>query len=187
MTAETITLDKLDPEALAALAAQAETATTVPTHGHTEAMHVGDADVPWVDVGDGTLIQLLQVDLNRNIWITRNKMRPGLKVVKHYHTGPVYAYTVQGSWFYEEYPQTVNRAGSFLFEPAGSAHTLCVPEDETAETIVWFMIEGANLNIDENGNVISIADAHNVLAGYRALCHLAGVSCDKVVVLGEEA
>lgn len=185
MTENVVRLSQLSAEALAELGAQAEKATVVPTVGHADAKHVGDCDVPWVDIGDGTLIQLLMVDLTKNIWITRNRMQPG-QVIKHYHTGPVYAFTLQGSWFYKEYPETVNKAGSFLFEPAGSAHTLCVPDSETEETIVWFKIEGANLNMDESGNVVSIADAHNVLAGYRTLCSLAGVATDKVVVLGEE-
>lgn len=185
MPAPVISLDKLDPDAVAKLMEQATQLTPVPTSGASEALHVGDHDVPWVDIGDGTLIQLLKVDLSRNLWITRNKMKAGTRVIKHYHTGPVYAFTVQGSWYYEEYPETVNRAGSFLFEPAGSAHTLCVSADEPDDTIVWFMIEGANLNIDDNGNVVSITDAHNILAGYRTLCELAGESMDNVVVVGE--
>ena len=35
-----------------------------------------------------------------------------------------------GAWKYAEYPE-VNRAGSYLFEPAGSIHTLTVLEDNT--------------------------------------------------------
>lgn len=158
--------------------------TVIPLRGLTEALHVGDSDAPFVDVGGGTLIQLLMVDLAQNLWITRNRMQPGTKVITHYHTGPVYAFTLQGSWFYEEYPETVNRAGSFLFEPAGSVHTLVIPADQEGETIVWFMIHGTNINIDGDGQVVSIADAHNVLAGYRLLCGQAGQSAEAVVVIG---
>lgn len=168
------------------LAAAMAARPVVPTSVDAQAMHVGDADVPWVDIGDGTLIQLLQVDLSHNIWITRNRMKPGTRVIRHYHTGTVYAYTVQGSWYYEEYPETVNRSGSFLFEPAGSVHTLKVSDEQGEDTIVWFMINGANLNIDDDGNVVSIADAHNVLEGYRLLCQMNGQSCENVIVLGED-
>ncbi len=162
------------------------TPPVVPLHGATEALHVGDHDAPFVDIGDGTLIQLLMVDLAQNIWITRNRMQPGTRVIKHYHTGPVYAFTLQGEWYYEEYPETVNRAGSFLFEPAGSVHTLTIPEDQDGETIVWFLLHGTNINIDERGDVVSIADAFNVLAGYRLLCEAQGVSADAVIVQGEQ-
>ena len=157
----------------------------VPLHGATEALHVGDGDAPFVDIGDGTLIQLLMVDLEQNIWITRNRMQPGTRVIKHYHTGPVYAFTLRGEWFYEEYPETVNSAGSFLFEPAGSVHTLTIPEEQEGETMVWFLLHGTNINIDEHGGVVSIADAFNVLAGYRMLCEAQGVSSDAVIVKGE--
>ena len=74
----------------------------IPLHGAAEALHVGDSDAPFVDIGDGTLIQLLMVDLAQNIWITRNRMQPGTSVIKHYHTGSVYAFTLQGAWYYEE-------------------------------------------------------------------------------------
>ena len=158
----------------------------IPLHGAAEALHVGDSDAPFVDIGDGTLIQLLMVDLAQNIWITRNRMQPCTSVIKHYHTGSVYAFTLQGAWYYEEYPDTVNRAGSFLFEPAGSSHKLTVPADQEGETIVWFMINGTNINVDEQGNVISIADAFNVLEGYRLLCEMQGSSSEAVVVMGEQ-
>jgi len=156
----------------------------IPAHGLTEALHVGNSDAPFVDIGDGTLIALLMVDLAQNIWITRNRMPPGTRVIRHYHTGPVYAFTLQGRWFYEEYPQTVNTAGSFLFEPAGSMHTLTIPDDQQEETIVWFLLHGTNINVDEAGAVVSIADAHNVLQGYRMLCAAQNLSSEAVIVLG---
>ncbi|MCP5183923.1 MAG: 2,4'-dihydroxyacetophenone dioxygenase family protein [Pseudomonadales bacterium] len=163
------------------------TPPVVPLRGLNEAMHVGADAAPFVDIGDGTLIQLLLVDLAHNLWITRNRMQPGTRVITHYHTGPVYAYTLQGRWYYEEYPETVNTAGSFLFEPSGSVHTLVIPPDQAGETIVWFQIHGTNLNLDPAGQVVSIADAHNVLVGYRWLCQRSGASADAVIVLGENA
>ena len=60
----------------------------------------------------------------------------------------------------------MNRAGSFLYEPAGSVHTLLVPEDNVEVTDVWFQIYGANLNLDEDGNVESVTDAGSVLQWY---------------------
>ncbi len=165
---------------------QAHVPPVVPLQGAAEAMHVGNSDTHFVDIGDGTLIQLLMVDLSQNIWITRNRMQPGTRVIKHYHTGPVYAFTLQGKWFYDEYPETVNEAGSFLFEPAGSVHTLVIPKEQEDETIVWFLIHGTNINIDETGDVVSIADAFNVLEGYRYLCTEQGKSSDAVIVMGAQ-
>ncbi|XOV84855.1 MAG: 2,4'-dihydroxyacetophenone dioxygenase family protein [bacterium] len=157
----------------------------VPLTGAAEALHIGNDDTPFVDIGDGTLIQLLLADLTQNIWATRNRMQPGTSVITHYHTGPVYAFTLQGQWYYKEYPETVNGPGSFLMEPSGSVHTLTIPEDQTGETIVWFLMHGTNINIDAEGKVVSIADAHNVLKGYRQLCEQQKVSHHNVIVMGE--
>ncbi len=187
MSGKTVSMDQIDPKILEEFIVQATDKPMVPLHPPTEAMHIGDCDLPWIDFGDGVAIQLLKVDLSQGLWITRNRMKPGSGVVKHYHTGTVLAFTVQGGWYYSEYPDTVNRAGSFLYEPAGSCHTLRVCEDIEEDTIVWFAIYGANLNIDDKGNVVSIDDAFSVLEGYRAFCALAGESTDNVIVVGEQS
>jgi hypothetical protein len=49
-----------------------------------------------------------------------------------------------------------------------------VPADQQGMTDVWFAIYGANLNLDEAGNVTSVLDAGVVLEVYRALCAEAG-------------
>jgi len=157
----------------------------VPTQGLTEAIHIGESDLPFVDIGDGSLLQLLQVDLKQGLWVVRTKFQPGYTVDKHYHTGPVFAVTLDGSWYYKEYPDYVNRKGSYLFEPAHSVHTLTVPEDNEGKTDVWFAVYGVNVNIDEKGNVTGIIDAPGLLAVYRALCEAQGLSHEKVIVFGE--
>ena len=157
----------------------------VPMQGLTEATHIGESDLPFVDIGDGSLIQLLQVDLSQGLWVVRTRFQPGYTIDKHYHTGSVFAVTLAGSWYYKEYPDSVNTKGSYLFEPAHSVHTLTVSEDNEGETDVWFAIYGANVNLDANGNVTGIIDAQGILAAYRALCDAKGLSHDKVIVIGE--
>ncbi|MGI8711399.1 MAG: 2,4'-dihydroxyacetophenone dioxygenase family protein [Acidimicrobiales bacterium] len=133
-------------------------------------VHRGEGDLPFVDLGDGNHLQLLQVDLATGIWIVRNRFRPGTVVQTHKHTGHVYAFTQTGCWYYRETPDQVNTAGSYLYEPAGSTHTLTVPEANEGETDVWFTIYGANLNLDEEGNVELVIDAHAILPFYQAMC-----------------
>lgn len=147
-------------------------------------IHRGEGDLPFVDLGDGTQVQLLQVDLAQGIWIIRSKFAPGTRVQTHKHTGHVYAFTQSGSWHYLESPEAVNTAGSYLYEPAGSVHTLNVPETNEGETDVWFTIYGANLNLDEAGDVELVIDAHLVLAMYRLACaEQAGVDDPPVIVI----
>ena len=89
-------------------------------------------------MGGGNKLKVIQVDVAEGLWIVENIFQTGYAVQTHRHTGPVYAYTVSGAWRYREYDY-VNRAGSFLFEPAGSVHTLeCIEND----TQVWFRMPG---------------------------------------------
>lgn len=148
------------------------------------AIHRGEGDLPFVDLGDAGLLQLLQVDLANGVWVIRNRFAPGTTVQTHKHTGHVYAFTQTGSWHYLESPEAVNVAGSYLYEPAGSVHTLHVPEANDGATDVWFTIHGANLNLDVDGNVEMVIDAHLILPFYRALCaEQHGVDDPPVVVI----
>ena len=144
------------------------------------AIHRGQDELPFVDVGDGTHLQVLQVDIEQGLWVVRTRFEPGTVVQTHKHTGEVYAFTLTGSWKYAEYPE-VNTAGSYLYEPAGSVHTLTVPAENEEPTDVWFAIHGANLNLDEAGNVTSVIDAGTVLEGYFALCEAYGLGRPAVV------
>ena len=144
------------------------------------AIHRGDGELPWVDAGGGVELKVMMVREDEGLWIVRNRFAPGVVIQTHRHTGPVYAQTLSGSWKYVEYPE-VNRAGSFLFEPAGSVHTLTVPADNNEPTDVWFQIHGVNLNLDADGNVESITDGPGVLAAYYALCEAQGLPRPNVV------
>jgi quercetin dioxygenase-like cupin family protein len=137
------------------------------------AIHRGESDLPFVDLGEGIKIQVLQVNIDAGLWVVRNKFAPGTVVQKHKHTGEVFAFTQSGSWKYAEYPE-VNTAGSFLYEPAGSVHTLTVPESNTEETDVWFAIYGANLNLNAEGNVDLVIDAQFIYEVYVAMCEAEG-------------
>jgi 2,4'-dihydroxyacetophenone dioxygenase len=147
------------------------------------AIHRGEDDLPFVDLGDGNSLQLLQVDLANGVWVVRNRFDPGTTLQIHKHTGHVYAFTLSGSWHYLESPEAVNTAGSYLYEPAGSIHTLHVPDANDGVTDVWFTIHGANLNLDADGRVELVVDAHGILAYYRAVCEGIGVTDPPVVVI----
>ncbi len=157
----------------------------IPMNDAKEAMHIGRDDLPWLTSEDGAKIQVLHIDLNLGLWVVRTRWQPGYAVQTHYHTGPVFAVTHSGSWYYKEYPDYVNRAGSYLYEPAHSIHTLMVSDDITEETEVWFSIYGCNINIDEGGSILGIVDAKSVLEVYRSGCAANGTSTDKMIVIGE--
>lgn len=133
-----------------------------------------EEELPFVDTGDGSHIQLLQVDVEAGVWVVRTRFQPGVTIPRHKHTGPVYAFTLAGAWKYLEYPDDLNQPGSFLYEPAGSIHTLHVPDDVQGMTDAVFVIHGANLNLDDDDNVWMVVDAAAIRDVYFAFCEETG-------------
>ena len=148
--------------------------------GVPQALHRGYEELPWVSLVDGVSFQLLQVDVEHALWVLRTRFAPGVTVQRHKHTGEVYAFTLSGAWRYLEYPE-INRAGSYLFEPAGSIHTLHALADNDADTEVWFAIRGANLNLTPEGKVESVTDAAKILQVYERECAARGLSKPNVI------
>jgi quercetin dioxygenase-like cupin family protein len=142
------------------------------------AIHIGADDLPFVDIGDGSKLKVIQVKEKEGLWIVENIFNAGYVVPTHKHTGPVWGYTRSGAWKYKEYDY-VNRAGSFLYEPAHSVHTLEIIENDTQ---VWFHMYGSNLNLDANGNVESVFDGPSTLAAYYMLAEMQGFPKPKVLL-----
>jgi quercetin dioxygenase-like cupin family protein len=147
----------------------------------SSAIHRDDDALPWANTGTGVGLKVLQVRRAEGVWVIRNRFEPGVEVATHRHTGPVFAYTTQGAWGYRE-SDFLNTAGSYLFEPAGSVHSLYVPESNTEITDVFFVIHGANLDLDAEGNVVNVTDCDSILAGYLAMCNAAGTPDPPVIV-----
>jgi 2,4'-dihydroxyacetophenone dioxygenase len=151
------------------------------------ALHRGGDELPFVAFDKGVDMQVLQIDVAHGLWVVRQRMTAGTTLPKHIHTGVVHAFTLSGSWHYLEYPE-VNKAGSYLFEPAGSVHTLHVPASNTEVTDVWFAIYGANLNLDADGKTIaSILDANVVLKVYLSRCLKMGLGRPNIIGCEAEA
>ena len=137
--------------------------------------HVGDEAAPWIDTGMGVELKVMRVDLDRGTWVVRNRFAPGVQLQRHKHTGPVEGYTLSGRWHYLEY-DFFSEAGSYIYEPAGSVHTLNVPEDNTELTDVLFVIEGSLLNLTPDDQVETVFDGQSMLEAYYALADAAGVA-----------
>ena len=130
--------------------------------------HVPESAAPWVDVPGGQR-RLVYADPARGVWALGVRYQPGGGSERHHHTGDVFGFTTSGRWRYAEYGVDYE-AGSFVHEQAGSAHTLVVPSDNKGVTEVLFVINGANLILDEHDNVIRINDAGSFRERYLRLC-----------------
>ena len=133
-----------------------------------------ESDLPLVEIGPGVALQLLQVDFDHNIRVTRAKLAPGLKLRTHIHTGHVFAWTVAGTWHYLEYPQS-SHANSYLYEPAGSTHTLHVPDDSPQPADVIFIVHGSNIELGATGQFEGATSAMDIARAYLRACREKGL------------
>ena len=62
------------------------TTVDVPT-----AVHIGADELPFVDIGDGSKLKVIQVKEAEGLWIVENVFQANYVVQRHKHTGPVYA------------------------------------------------------------------------------------------------
>lgn len=111
-------------------------------------------------LGPGVNFQPLFIDTANGVWCIRALFGPGITLPSHLHTGPVHAYTLSGCWYYAEFPDQPQTAGSYLYEPAsGVPHLFRTPDDNTETTEIIFTVFGANVNFDDQGGFHSIMDA----------------------------
>ena len=112
---------------------------------------VHDGDAVWIPYEPGTANRFLMFDLNTNSFAVILRCEPGSGIDRHYHTGPVAGYCLQGSWKYQE-SDWIARPGTFVYERAGEAHTLQVLGKETM--ISFFHVMGPHITLDRDGHEI---------------------------------
>jgi 2,4'-dihydroxyacetophenone dioxygenase len=124
---------------------------------------VATDDLPWADdwLGyPGLRLKVLLADVEGACYVVRIRFAPGSQLLTHLHIGTVHAFTLAGEWTYLEYPDSEpSRAGSYLYEPAGSTHTLKVADHNTEDTDVIFISYGAMVIYDEDGTIVAVRDA----------------------------
>jgi len=153
-----------------------------------ESFHSASDALPWADnwAGDpGIKLKLLMADIEGGRYAVRMQFDPGLKVATHKHSGEIHAFTLAGEWAYIEYPGSPpNRAGSYLFEPPGSTHTLKVADNVDGPTDVLFIMYGAMLHLGPGGEIVGVTDAESVLREYPQLLRAQGKPLPSVIPTG---
>ncbi len=119
----------------------------------------------WATMAPGIEIRMLRVGGDSGNYTLMTRFAPGTVLPRHRHRGEVHAYTIQGRWFYKEY-DWVAEAGSYIYEPPGSVHTLSVSEDNDGPTLVIFTIDQGLELLDDTGKVIHVEEAHSMQAMY---------------------
>jgi 2,4'-dihydroxyacetophenone dioxygenase len=152
------------------------------------ALHVASAEGVFArDFGSqGVNLQLLQADIEGGFFAVRIRFCAGTCLPPHKHTGCVHAFTLSGEWSYLEYADSPpNRAGSYLYEPPGSVHTLKVADHVQGYTDVFFVIEGAMLILDPAGNVVAVLDAESHARDWPVALREQGVQVPEIIAGGQ--
>ena len=122
----------------------------------------------WMPYAEGVWLQPACFNVTSGGLTVLLKGMPGAQLGVHYHTGPVRGFTMQGNWRYLEH-DWVAGPGSFIFEPAGEAHTLVITEESPEPALILFMIEGALISLDKpvEGTMIALEDVFSALKMFR--------------------
>ncbi len=123
-----------------------------------------DDDRLWVPYAEGVWFQPCQFNVTSGGFTVLMKGMPGARVGVHYHVGTVRGYTIQGHWRYLEH-DWIAKPGTFIYEPAGEAHTLVITEDSPGPALIFFVIEGALVFLDkpEEGSLAAYEDGFSIL------------------------
>jgi quercetin dioxygenase-like cupin family protein len=145
-------------------------------------------DLPFADDWantPGVRLKLLMADIEGACVVVRIRFAPGVLLPPHEHTGPVHAFTLAGEWTYLEYPDNPpSRAGSYLYEPAGSTHTLKVADHNKMETDVVFVVYGAMIHYGPNGEILGVGDAESHLSDWPAALRAQGKPVPATLPIG---
>jgi 2,4'-dihydroxyacetophenone dioxygenase len=135
-----------------------------------------DDERKWVPYADGVWFQPCQFNLTSGGFTVVLKGLPGAKLGVHYHVGTVRGYTLRGHWRYLEH-DWVAKPGTFIYEPAGEAHTFVVTDDSPEPALIIFMVEAGLMYLDKpaNGAFAAYEDGFSALEICRKYYRQAGL------------
>jgi len=138
----------------------------------------------WIPYAEGVWIQPCCFNATNGGYSLVLKGLPGAKLGTHYHVGTVRGYTLRGRWRYLEH-DWVAKSGTFIYEPAGEAHTLVISDDSPEPALIVFIVEGGLIYLDKpvNGGFAAYDDGFSLLELSRKYYREAGLDVRQLDVL----
>ncbi len=138
----------------------------------------------WVPYADGVWFQPCCFNVTSGGFSVVLKGLPGAKLGVHYHVGTVRGYTLAGHWRYLEH-DWVAKPGTFIYEPAGEAHTLVIADDSPEPALIVFMVEGGLIYLDKpvNGGLAAYEDGFSILELCRTYYRKVGLDAGQLDLL----
>ena len=138
----------------------------------------------WVPYTDGVWLQPCYFNLTSGGFSVLLKGLPGAMLGTHYHIGTVQGYTIRGHWRYLEH-DWVAKPGTFIYEPAGEAHTLVINEDSPEPMVALFVIDGGLIYLDKpaDGGLAAYEDGFTLLELSRKYYRQVGLDAGQLDLL----
>jgi hypothetical protein len=152
--------------------------------GHFVANIDIDDNRRWVPYADGVWFQPCCFNVTSGGFSVVLKGLPGAKLGVHYHVGTVHGYTMRGHWRYLEH-DWIAKPGTFIYEPAGEAHTLVITEDSPEPALILFIVEGGLIYLDKaaTGAFAAYEDGFTVLELTRKYYRESGLNVRELDLL----
>jgi 2,4'-dihydroxyacetophenone dioxygenase len=143
-----------------------------------------DDDRRWVPYAEGVWLQPCCFNVTTGGFSVMVKALPGAKLGIHYHVGTVHGYTLRGHWRYLEH-DWIAKPGTFVYEPAGEAHTLVVTDDSPEPALILFIVEGGLIYLDKavDGGFAAYEDGFSALDLCRKYYREAGLDARELDAL----
>src|SRR5437660_3079451 len=138
----------------------------------------------WVPYADGVWFQPCSFNVTSGGFSVVLKGLPGSMVGTHYHVGTVHGYTMRGHWRYLEH-DWIAKPGTYIYEPAGEAHTLVITEDSPEPMMTLFVVQGGLVYLDKavNGSFAAYEDGFTLLELTRKYYREAGLDARQLDLL----
>lgn len=135
----------------------------------------------WVPYADGVWFQPCLFNLTSGGFTVVLKANPGAMLGTHYHVGTVYGFTMRGQWRYLEH-DWIAKPGTFIYEPAGEAHTLVIMDDSPEPAEIFFKVDGGLIYLDKpaDGGFGAYEDGFSVLELCRGYYREAGLDVNQL-------
>ncbi len=94
-----------------------------------------DNDQRWMNDGKGISALPVMLNVTDGSWAVLVKTKANTTMATHYHTKPLFIFTVYGHWHYPEHDWET-KAGHFLYEVPGELHTPTFIQDTLLYSVV---------------------------------------------------
>lgn len=136
---------------------------------------IDDESIPWIPFApysEDVMVKHFKADPISGETITMLKAPAGTQLPRHYHSGTVIVYTLQGRWKYAEH-DWIAGPGSVVYETAASSHTPQVV-DRTGHVIALNIVVGDLVFLGENDQILAIENWKSAVQRYENYCKKVG-------------